>query len=555
MKFSIDDRLEICVGSCLKMAVVSKEQFLNQFEFPRETSQRSVEELQSLLFEFQEIFSANDFDIEKTHNVTHSIDTINLKPIHTKQYRLPHSQIKKAEDCIQEMLNADIIEPARSSWNSPFILVDKPDGSTRFVIDFRKLNEQTLKDKLPMPNIEELLDKLSGSFVFSSLDLTSGFWQIPLAETSKQKTAFAINNNQYQFKKMPFGLCNAPSTFQRLMMNITSGLPITPYIDDVIVPSTSNSDNLKLLKQIFIRLREANFKLKPRKCKLLTSEIKYLGFIVSSGKLSPNPEKIKAISSIKMPETLKQLQHFLGMCNFFSRFIPNYVLKAQSLTSFQNKNKNEFKKQWDTFREELQKAFENIKTEISNITSTNLPNFKLPFTLNVDASDHSIGGVLHQNNMPVCFYSRKLSVSERNYSTIDKEFLALYTCIKRFRPYLFGVKFYAFTDHKPLVNFLKHSMHSTRQQRWFLQLQEYDFDLNHIKGKDNIVSDLLSRQSCPVVPSIDNSLYSQFQLAQQGSKIVQNRIDFLNKKDSCDLKMIYVRQLKNVISYFCQLSM
>ena len=243
-----------------------KEAFLSLFDFSTVAYPNNIHELKMLLWKYNDIFSTNEFDLGKTESVSHKIETKDCIPIHSKQYRLPHSLKEVASKYIQDMLKQGIIEPANSPWCSPFMLVKKKDGSHRFVIDYRKLNDKTVKDRWPIPNIEELIDNLSMSATFSTLDLTSGYWQVPMAESSKQKTAFSFLNNQFQFKVMPFGLSNAPATFQRLMMSVTQDLPITPYLDDIIVPTSSVQENLRLLETIFSKIRTCKFKLKPKKC-------------------------------------------------------------------------------------------------------------------------------------------------------------------------------------------------------------------------------------------------------------------------------------------------
>ena len=187
----------------------------------------------------------------------------------TKQFRLPHSLKQDAEYQIQQLLKNKIIEPASSPWQSQFFFVPKKGGLKRFVVDYRRLNEKTIRDRMPIPNIEELLDSISQSSIFLPIDVASGYWQVPLSESAKEKTAFSLSNNQYQFNLMPFGLANSPDTFQLLMMEVTKGLPFTPYLDDVIIPSQSNDEIFSFLRKFFERLKEVGFKLKPKKCKFL----------------------------------------------------------------------------------------------------------------------------------------------------------------------------------------------------------------------------------------------------------------------------------------------
>jgi len=271
------------LSSC-NHVVDDKNIILEKISLPNDITRDSFVQTKNLLMEYKDIFSNGDYDIGRTSIVQHEIDTGNSKPIFSKQYRIPHFQKDNIDKMIQEMLKNDIIEPCNSPWSSPVLLVPKKNGKSRFVVDFRKLNDITVKDRMPIPNIEELFDNLSGKEVFTSLDFTAGYWQIPLSNNAKPKTAFLINNNQYQFKVMPFGLVNAPATFQRMMMNLTSDLDSVPYLDDIILSSKSEVENIKVLRCIFEKLRKANFKLKASKCSLLQRKVKYLGFVIKKTK-------------------------------------------------------------------------------------------------------------------------------------------------------------------------------------------------------------------------------------------------------------------------------
>jgi hypothetical protein len=330
--------------AAVKSPELSEEDFLNLFKL--DFSCASTDEmvtLKKLLIEFKDIFSKSSLDIGSCNMGSHDIVTGNAVPVYQRPYRTPHALRETAEDMIKDMLDNNIIEESNSPWSSPFILVDKPDGTKRFAVDYRKLNAVTEKDRLQMPNIEDLLDRLCSCKSFSLLDLTSGFWQIPLTEEAKQKTAFSTLNNQYQFRVMPFGLCCAPQTFQRTFQKVVNGLPTTPYIDDLLIPTSDNKEQLSLLRSVFERLRSVNFKVKPQKCSFLVSRVQYLGFIVEDGKLSPNPEKIKAIEKFPLPQSTKELQRFLGICNYFGRFIKNFAGLASPLSRIQNTPAKSFK--------------------------------------------------------------------------------------------------------------------------------------------------------------------------------------------------------------------
>jgi transposase InsO family protein len=341
-----------------------------------------------------------------------------------------------------------------------------------------------------LPHIDSLLDRLAGSSIFSTLDVAAAYWNIPLAEESKEKTAFRAGNKLYQFKVLPFGLSGAPATFQRLMLDVIGDLDLVPYIDDVVVPSKTVNEHLLVLEASFERLRLARMKLKPSKCRFGKRRISYLGFTVENGCLSPNGDKIKGIVDFATPTEPVHLQRFLGMCQFYARFIPRFAVLALPLTSIQSCAKAKF--QWSAT---CQTSFDRIKTAFANVIRLSQPDFSKKFIIDCDASDHALGAVLYQegDGLPISFASRKLGASERNYSATDKEFLALVWAIKHFRPYVHGVNFQVVTDHLPLLTLVKAKAHNGRQARWQMFLEEFTFDLRYRPGKQNIVADALSR--------------------------------------------------------------
>ena len=523
---SISEQENILVASVEK-ARLSEEDFLNLFDLSSSSgSADEINELKALLIEFRDIFSEGSFDIGSCTMGYHDIITGNAQPVYQKPYRTPHALREVAKGIVNDMLDNGIIEESQSAWCSPFILIDKPDGTKRFVVDYRKLNSVTQKDRIQMPNIEELLDRLSACRSFSLLDLTSGFWQIPLTEEAKPKTAFSILNNQYQFRVMPFGLCCAPQTFQRTFQNVVKGLPTTPYIDDLLVPTKNNKEQLSLLRTVFVRLRSANFKVKPNKCSFLMRRVQYLGYIVEDGKLSPNPTKISAIKEFPLPQSTKELQRFLGLCNYFGRFVKNFAELASPLTSLQNSPAKSFKQNWNKSSDELFQSFEKLKKVLSNDILLKLPDLERSYSLDVDASDVAVGAVLYQDNGPVAYYSHKLNQAQKNYSATDKEFLALHLATQRFRPYLLGNHFSVFTDHKPLTSLVYGKSYNSRQARWQMELQEYDFDLLYKSGITNVAADALSR-IC-VSAAINLSLSDKIKSAQLVSDEVKDCVTALN---------------------------
>ena len=275
----------------------------------------------------------------------------------------------------------------------------------------------------------------------------------------------------------------------------------------------------------------------------MENEITYLGFVIKNNKFQPDSAKIDAIKNSQFPATVKGLQRFLGLSNYVSRFVSHYADLSSSLTSLQNMTQSEYAKHITLNREKLELCFQTLKESICKIPYLNLPNFHEKFYLEVDASEEAIGAVLYQKSGPLAFYSRKLTKCEKNYSTIDREFLALYCSIRRFHPYLYGVQFEAFTDHKPLVNFLKHQMQSNRQQRWFLRLQQYDYKLSYIKGVDNVAADCLSRLSVCPIEQENKCVFEKVSRAQSESPIIRNCIDYIAGKSN----LVYTDDLSNAI--------
>ena len=302
-----------------------------------------------------------------------------------------------------------------------------------------------------MPRIEEVLDNLEGNQFFSTIDLKAGYWQIPIAKKDRSKTAFSTRSGQYQFRVLPFGLCNAPASFQRAMNILFSGLnwkQCLIYLDDIIVLGKNEEDHLKNLKQVFNILKQSNLKINISKCRFGFKSLKYLGHIIDTKGIRADPEKIEAIKNCKIPTNIKELNTFLGMASCYSKFIKNFSTMAAPLN--QQKSKKKLK-----HSEKVLAAIQNIKKALMILPKFNYPNFKKPFTVYTDASNVGVGAVLEQDHRPIYFSSKTLSKSERNYSTTKRERLAILWAIRKFRPYILGNKTTIVTDHKPLLNLKK----------------------------------------------------------------------------------------------------
>ena len=459
-------------------------------------SGRDRTKLRDLLYEYRDIFASKLVDLGRTNLVEHTIITGDEMPIKQRPYRTSPENRKEIDRQVKEMYDHNIVEPSISSWSSPVVLVKKKNGEMRFCVDYRKLNKITKKDSFPLPLISEVLDSLCGTQYFTCLDLKSGYWQIPLDKSTKDKSAFVTHNGLWEFNVLPFGLTCSPATFQRLMGHILRGLEYTSaliYIDDIIIFSKSAEEHLKHLEEVFVRLRDANLKLNPKKCEFAKQEIEYLGHLVTPSGIKPCPSKVKAVRDFPVPKNLKDLKSFLGLANYYRRFIKDFAKIAYPLNHLTKKS---FKFQWN---DDCQKAFDTLKSALITAPILAYPNFTREFHLFVDASSTGIGMTLAQifdDNLEraIAYNGRNLTPAEQNYSTTERECLALVEGIRKLQPYLHGRKFTVHSDHNCLQFLMNASNLSGRLARWSLMLQQFNFDVIYRPGKSHGNADGLSRR-------------------------------------------------------------
>lgn len=488
---------------------------MNQEE--RHLSTKLILEFKDLLYKDGEILSATD-------KVQHEIITTIDSPLYTKIYRYPQIYEKEIERQIEEMLRNKIIRQSNSPYNSPLWVVEKKIDNSgekkyRLVIDYRKLNQFTVDDKFPIPNLNCLLDKLGKSQYFTTLDLAKGFYQIPVREDDRKKTAFSTPSGHYEFNRMPFGLKNAPSTFQRLMNTVLRDFInkiCVVYMDDILVFSTSLTEHLTSIRKIFLALREARLKVQIDKCNFLRKETQFLGHVLTAQGVRPNPEKVSIIRELRIPKSAKQIKSFLGVTGFYRKFIKNYAKIAYPMTQYLKKDRT-----INTSDPCYLVAFEKLKDIITTAPILRYPNFEKPFKIITDASNFAIGSVLSQEGHPIAFASRTLNRHETNYATIEKELLAIVWSLKYFRPYIYGRKFELESDHQPLKWLMtKYSLKdiSPRLQRWLVCLSDYNFKLNYIKGVNNNIADFLSRIDNFEINAVDSfeGLSSMFDIVLAG---------------------------------------
>ena len=467
-------------------------------------------QLIELLKNSSDIFALSSLDLGHMQLVQHKIDTGDARPIKQRPYRVSNSQKAEIDRHIFNMLDQNIIQVSASPWSSPVVLVKKKDGTTRFCVDYRKLNAVTRKDSYPLPRIDDALDSLFGSSFFSTLDLQSGYHQVAMHPNSKDKTAFISHSGLYEFNVLTFGLTNTPPNFQRLMNKVLHGLDwkiCLIYIDDIIIFSSTVQEHLHRLAVVFSRLHEANLKLKPSKCTFASHTVDFLGFVVSSDGISPNPDKIEAIRSFPLPTSVKELHSFLGLSNYYRHFVKGFSQIASPL------NRLTCKDVVFSWSPECQFAFQTLKDRLCSPPILIYPDFAHPFHLFTDTSQTAVGYVLGQfldgKEHVIAYGGRELSHAETHYSTTEREALAVVDSIKRYQPYLFGKKFYVHTDHGSLSWLMSVKDPTGRLARWALRLQQYDSDIIHRPGITNGNADALSRRcysstvSSPTLASID----------------------------------------------------
>lgn len=504
---SIDSLDQIYLNTDAITSVNSKNFYIVNEEFQQtepilqqiRTSHMNSEEKSQILRiikEYQHVFYEPNSKLTFTGEIKHKIDTIDNIPICTKTYRYPYIHKDEVQKQIQEMLDNGIIRHSSSPYSAPIWIVPKKEDASgdkkwRLVVDYRKLNEVTINDRYPIPNIDEILDKLGKSMYFTTLDLAKGFYQIEVEESDVHKTAFTVEGGHYEFLRMPFGLKTAPATFQRLMNTVLKDYInkiCLVYLDDIIIFSTSLQEHIESLKLIFNCLQNANLKVQLDKSEFCKRETQFLGHIVTQDGVKPNPSKVECVVNFPIPKTPKQIKQFLGLTGYYRKFIKDYSHLTKPMTKYLKKDAK-----LNIVDPSYLQCFETLKKILTNDPILVYPDFSKIFTLTTDASNYALGAVLSQNDRPICFGSRTLNEHEINYSTIEKELLAIVWATKYFRPYLFGRKFIIETDHKPLTWLFSIKEPNSKLVRWRLKLSEFDYEIRYKKGTKNGNADALSR--------------------------------------------------------------
>lgn len=457
-----------------------------------------VDKFRQLVVDYRDIFSTKDEPLGQTSVVKHEIKTSG-PPIKSHYRRVPTGLRDEAILEEERMKDLGVIEPSESPWAAPVVLVRKKDGTLRYCIDYRKLNQVTQKDSYPLPNIQDCLDSLDGAKFFSSMDLSSGYWQVQMSEDAKDKTSFyGAGGGLWRFTVMPFGLCNAPATFERLMERVLGQLQwqiCLCYLDDILIFSRSVVQHLEHLGQVFERLRQAQLKLKPKKCHFFQKQVTFLGHVVSDQGVATDPDKVFKIAASPAPRDIHEVRSVLGCFSYYRRFIPEFSSIAKPLIRLTEKN------QQFVWGLEQQEAYDRLKELLEQAPILAHPRTEGQFILDTDASDQGIGAVLSQvqddEEKIIAFGSKTLSKAERNYCITRREFLAVVYFVEQFRHFLLGRKFLVRTDNSAVRYWmkLKSSNYDAQGQtaRWMIRLAAFDFEIKHRAGRQHGNADSMSR--------------------------------------------------------------
>lgn len=458
----------------------------------------SRDTLLPLCAKYADVFALDNDRMTVNNFYEQALRVTDNEPVYVKNYRLPKSQKPEIESQVNKLLRNNLIEPSMSNYNSPLILVPKKsvDGQRkwRMCVDYRMVNKKLIADKYPLPRIDDILDSLGRAKHFSVLDLYSGFHQIGIEEGSRDITSFSTDKGSFRWKVLPFGLNVSPNSFARMMALAFAGLPPDSaflYMDDIIVIGCSESHHLANLEQVFLVCRKRNLKLNPLKCEFLKPEVNFLGHRCTSNGMLPDQSKIEVIKRYPRPSDKDATRRLVAFANYYRRFIRNFADIVRPLNQITRKNVD-FK--WS---QECELSFQTLKARLSSPPILQYPDFGKPFLVTVDASNMACGAVLSQNfdghDLPIFFASKAFNRAEQNKSTIEKELIAIHFAVNHFRPYLYGTNFTVRSDHRPLIFLYKLKNPSSKLTRIRLDLEEYNFTVEYVKGTQNVVADALSR--------------------------------------------------------------
>ncbi|GJR17673.1 putative reverse transcriptase domain-containing protein [Tanacetum coccineum] len=427
-----------------------------------------------------------------TRQVEFQIDLVpGAAPVARAPYRLAPSEMKELSEQLKELSDKGFIRPSSSPWGAPLLFVKKKDGSFRMCIDYQELNKLTVKNRYPLPKINDLFDQLQGSSVYSKIDLRSDYHQLRVREEDIPKTAFRTRYGHYEFQVMPFGLTNAPAVFMDLMNRVCKPYLdkfVIVFIDDILIYSKNKQEHEEHLKLILEFLKKEELYAKFSKCEFWIPKVQFLGHVIDSEGIHVDPAKIESIKDWTSPKSPTEIRQFLGLAGYYRRFIEGFSKIAKPMTKLTQKK---VKFVWSDKQEA---AFQLLKQKLCSAPILALPEGSEDFIAYCDASKKGLGVVLMQREKVISYASRQLKIHEKNYTTHDLELGAVVFALKIWRHYLYGTKCTVFTDHKSLQHILDQKELNMRQRRWLELLSDYNCDIRYHPGKANVVADALSKK-------------------------------------------------------------
>lgn len=460
----------------------------------------TIERLHKILNKYRSCFAQNLGELGCAKNTQMNIELDDKTPIVYRPYRLSYHERQKVREIVDDLLNNDIVQESVSNYASPILIVKKKNGESRLCVDYRALNNKTIKDKYPLPLIDDQISNLSGNNFFTTLDLASGYYQIPMSEESRHITAFVTPDGHYEFKRMPFGLANAPAVFQKMINRLLGQRrfdSVLAYMDDLLIPSATIDQGFQKLEEILKLIQDAGLTLKLSKCRFFDREIEYLGYEVSADGIRPSQRKIAAVRDFPMPTNIHELRQFLGLASYFRRFVKGFGEIARSLTKLLKKD---VPWQWTVDQDN---SFKSLKSRLIERPLLALYDPNLETELHTDASSLGLGGILMQWQSsprvlkPVAYFSRQTTAEEKFFHSYELETLAVVCSLKKFRPYLLGLKFSVYTDCNALRTTLTKRDLIPRIARWWLQISDFDFNIEYRPGCRMLHVDALSRNPPP----------------------------------------------------------
>ena len=462
------------------------------FSMNLEVKEKDIKEI-PVVRNFPDVFPSELPGLPPDREIEFSIDlTPGTAPISKSLYRMSPAELKELKRQIKELEEKQFIRPSMSPWGAPVLFVKKKDGSWRLCVDYRELNKVTIKNRYPLPRIDDLFDQLQGSRVFSKIDLQSGYHQLKIKDGDIPKTAFRTRYGHYEYVVMPFGLTNAPAAFMDLMNRVFKPFLdqfVVVFIDDILIYSKTEEEHAQHLEIVLQILRKHKLYAKLKKCDFWLNKVSFLGHIISGEGISPDPTKIQAIVDWKRPTTVTEIRSFLGLAGYYRRFIEGFAQLAAPLTQLTRKGTKFI---WD---EKCEENFQELKQRLVTAPVLAVPISGIGFTIFCDASKIGLGCVLMQNNKVIAYASRQLKTHEKNYPTHDLELGAVIFALKIWRHYLYGERCEIYTDHKSLKYIFTQKELNMRQRRWLELLKDYDININYHPGKANVVADALSRKT------------------------------------------------------------